>query len=136
MGFATLRAYSWRLTSVASEEDVSVASSDVTSRVNIGFGGFGYQQFVTGLPKITFDVEAYWDTTLNPFTGPIYLYPGQENYVVLYIDKETTNSAWTFPAAVFTRVEMTEPVRGPISYSFSGTSGVNALGIRAPYTYD
>lgn len=133
----TLTAYSWKVSMVAVEEDVTVAYSDEfldpPNTRPAGSGGYGFQEFVTGLTKLTFDVEAYWDTTLNPFTAAIGLYPGQKASLTLYYDRDDPEAGWVIPSAVFTRVEMSTSVRGVTTYSFSGTLSSAGGGAYSPY---
>jgi len=136
---SVLTAFSWKVTLAATEEDVTVCYDAGTFNPlgavskRGGVSGYGYQQFVTSLVKCTFDVEAYWDTALNPFSAAIGLFPGQAVGVQLFYDRDTPEASWRIDAGVLTRVEMSTSVRGPTLYSFSGTVGPAVSGTWSPY---
>lgn len=132
-----LTAYSWKVTMVAQEEDVTVAYGeeflDPPNARPAGLGGYGFQEFVTGLIKLTFEVEAYWDTALNPFTAATAMYPGQGACLRLSYDRDVPEASWHIEPVVFTRVEMGTSVRGLTLYSFAGTLAAGHNGAYSPY---
>lgn len=129
-----LTAHSWRLTMTAAEEDVTCAYGWLGDKPSPGVSGYGYQEFVSSLPKLGFEVEAHWDTRLNPFDDAIKLYAGQVVRLVLYHDKNEQRAAWDVPRAVITRADMSVAARGLVGYSFAGVAGVSRDGVHSPFS--
>lgn len=103
------------------------------------FENFDVGIYTPGISDFTLSLDAFWDTSENPFAAPLSLIPGETVYVTIQFDKDATLTAaeYQFPNVLVVDFRTEGSVRDVLRCSLTGkvsayTEGEGFAGIVLP----